>query len=89
MNSNCCNAEMKVSTADEGTSCWICSKCQKACNPKKMSLKKKTKEKPCSHKYEYNDCTFCSHLDLRCIKCFEVTCTGIVGEVDDENLDHN
>ncbi len=27
--SNCCSAPLKVSTADEGTSCYICTKCEK------------------------------------------------------------
>ena len=30
--SNCCNAPVKVSTADEGTSCYVCTRCQKPCN---------------------------------------------------------
>lgn len=30
--SNCCHAPMKVNTADEGTSCYMCSKCDKSCD---------------------------------------------------------
>lgn len=33
MKSNCCNALLTISTADEGTSCYICTKCQKPCDP--------------------------------------------------------
>jgi hypothetical protein len=30
--SKCCNAPVKVSTADEGTSCYVCTRCQKPCD---------------------------------------------------------
>lgn len=30
--SNCCQAPLTVSTAREGTSCYICTKCHKACD---------------------------------------------------------
>ncbi len=30
--STCCNAPVKVSTADEGTSCYVCTRCQKPCD---------------------------------------------------------
>ena len=30
--SNCCKAPIEVSTADEGTSCYICTKCGKPCD---------------------------------------------------------
>lgn len=33
MNSKCCNAPLEVSTADEGTSCWICTACNKPSDP--------------------------------------------------------
>lgn len=31
--SNCCQAPMTVSTADEGTAFYVCDKCQKSCTP--------------------------------------------------------
>jgi len=31
--SNCCGAPMKTHRADEGTCCFVCSGCQKACDP--------------------------------------------------------
>lgn len=30
--SNCCNAPVKVDTADEGTSCYMCAACRKPCD---------------------------------------------------------
>lgn len=30
--SNCCKASVKVDTADEGTSCYVCSKCSEPCD---------------------------------------------------------
>lgn len=30
--SNCCGAPLEVSTADEGTSCYICSRCDNPCD---------------------------------------------------------
>jgi len=30
--SDCCGAKLGVSTADEGTSCWICSACGRPCD---------------------------------------------------------
>lgn len=39
--SNCCNADVLVSSADEGTNCWICCKCGKSCDAVKEM---KTKE---------------------------------------------
>lgn len=32
--SNCCEAPIMTSTGDEGTSCYICRNCKKACDPK-------------------------------------------------------
>lgn len=36
--SNCCNAPFQVDTADEGTSCYVCDKCKRACDPRAESL---------------------------------------------------
>ena len=33
MKSKCCKSSFHISTADEGTSCWICSKCQNPRDP--------------------------------------------------------
>jgi hypothetical protein len=30
--SACCNAPIKTHYADEGTGCWVCLKCERACN---------------------------------------------------------
>lgn len=30
--SNCCKAQVSVDSSDEGTSCFVCSKCKKACD---------------------------------------------------------
>ena len=32
--SKCCDAQIKVNTADEGTSCYVCSACGEACDIK-------------------------------------------------------
>ena len=34
--SNCCNGELLTSSGEEGTSCYICSKCQKPCDVKNV-----------------------------------------------------
>ena len=34
LTSACCGAEMRVSSADEGTACYICLKCFEPCDPK-------------------------------------------------------
>lgn len=39
MKSNCCNAPMRVSTADEGTSCYVCAKCNRACDERAIMNK--------------------------------------------------
>jgi hypothetical protein len=37
--SNCCNAEMLVSTADEGTAYYFCKKCGDSCAPASLPVK--------------------------------------------------
>ena len=36
--SNCCNKPMTVSEADEGTCCYVCSGCMRACDPKQEDI---------------------------------------------------
>jgi len=46
MKSNCCGANVKVSTSDEGTSCYVCLECNRACDFAVL------REQGC----QYNDC---------------------------------
>ena len=34
MKSNCCDATIDIWYSDEGTGCYVCTKCYKACDPK-------------------------------------------------------
>lgn len=36
--SSCCSAELKVSYGSEGTGCYLCSKCGKACDAKEKKM---------------------------------------------------
>ena len=42
--SACCNSEMYVSSGDEGTNCYMCKKCKKACDPCLMATSLTTEE---------------------------------------------
>ena len=41
--SQCCHAPLEVSTADEGTSCYICSKCHNSSDPKFKGINRSKK----------------------------------------------
>ncbi len=57
LTSACCGAEMRVDTADEGTSCYICCKCGKGTDPKDSV------EKPeCEH--DFGLLTACSKCGM-------------------------
>lgn len=43
----CCQAKMLTATADEGTSCWICSECKNATDPLNQEKLNKYGEKWC------------------------------------------
>lgn len=50
--SNCCGASISVETADEGTSCYVCADCGKACDafhPKYCNRCGKFLETPGAH----------------------------------------
>lgn len=47
--SSCCGGELLTSSGEEGTSCYICSKCQKPCDVKNHQHLKKLNEIPISN----------------------------------------
>lgn len=47
MKSNCCGADVTVPTSDEGTSCYVCLECNRACDaaaPPQETTKRKKQE---------------------------------------------
>lgn len=42
--SNCCNSPIETSSSDEGTGCYICTKCKKGCDPVSNQHKEKAQE---------------------------------------------
>lgn len=73
-NTNCCNAEIKTDCADEGTCCYVCTKCNKACdaitNQKDttccMKCTQPTNECKCTNNFmQTGDVVSCGHCDER------------------------
>ncbi len=69
LKSKCCKAEMKTSCADEGTCCFICTKCDKPCD---IYSDIRENMMPCSHPSESekkckkcNDTGYCRNSDCK------------------------
>lgn len=70
--SNCCNAEIKTFYDLEGTACWICMKCEKACDPNYSENSQEKAEKKCTwcHGVEWHaEPNLNPNSPLYCIKC--------------------